>query len=98
MLRSPARRRSEVLIRARRNLSQRGCTFEHQRSPRTEMTIDVNKARLAAHRNNLMRYRRILATPLTDIERAYVRRRIDEERALLEQLEQQHRSVAASAS
>jgi hypothetical protein len=62
------------------------------------MTIDVNKARLAAHRNNLMRYRRILATRLTDIERAYVRRRIDEERALLEQLEQQHRSVAASAS
>jgi len=62
------------------------------------MTIDVNNARLAAHRNNLMRYRRILATPLTDIERAYVRRRIDEERLSLEQLEQQPRPAAGSAA
>jgi hypothetical protein len=39
-----------------------------------------------------------LATPLTDIERAYVRRRMDEERALLEQLERRHRSEATAAS
>ena len=59
------------------------------------MTFDVTHARLAAHRNNLMRYRRILATPLTDVERAYVKRRIDEERACLEQ---QPRGAAGSAA
>lgn len=49
--------------------------------------IDVDRARIAAHQRNLMRYRRILATPLTETERAYVKRRIAEERARLEMLE-----------
>jgi len=62
------------------------------------MTIDVTNARLSAHRNNLMRYRRILATPLTDVERAYVRRRIEEERASLAQLEQRPHPAAGSAA
>lgn len=49
---------------------------------------DVDNLRIAAHRRNLMRYRRILATPLTDIEHDYVRRRMAEERAQLDRLEQ----------
>jgi hypothetical protein len=49
--------------------------------------MDVNKDRIAAARNNLMRYRRILATPLTDLERAYVQQRIAEQKIILEQLE-----------
>ena len=52
------------------------------------MAIDVTKGRLTAHRNNITRYRRILATSLTDIERAYVKRRLEEERASLELLEE----------
>jgi hypothetical protein len=50
--------------------------------------MDVNNARIVAARKNLMRYRRILTTPLTDTERAYVRRRMAEERSLLDRLEQ----------
>ena len=48
--------------------------------------MDVTNARMVAARNNLMRYRRILATSLTDIERAYIKRRIAEESDILDQL------------
>ena len=51
--------------------------------------MDVHAARIAAHQNNLMRYRRIVATPLTETELAYVRRRMDEERVQLERLERE---------
>lgn len=49
--------------------------------------MDVRAARIAAHQANLTRYRRILASPLTDHERAYVRSRLDEERRQLQALE-----------
>ena len=49
--------------------------------------MDVNNARIVAARQNLMRYRRILTAPLTDSERAYVRRQMAEERILLDRLE-----------
>jgi len=49
--------------------------------------IDLNEARKAACRKNLERYRRILTTPLTDVERAYVKRRLEEEREQLAALE-----------
>lgn len=52
------------------------------------MMIDENLARLRAHRNNIHRYRRLLATHLTDLERAYIERRLQEERALVEALSQ----------
>ena len=41
--------------------------------------IDENAARLRAHRNNINRYRRLLATKLTELERSYVERRLQEE-------------------
>jgi hypothetical protein len=50
------------------------------------MLIDENLARLRAHRNNIHRYRRLLATQLSDLERAYIERRLGEERASLEAL------------
>jgi hypothetical protein len=56
--------------------------------------IDAVKARITVHQRNLMRYRRILTTPLTDVERDYVKRRMEEERGLLEQLE---RTIGADA-
>src|SRR5690242_6667193 len=52
------------------------------------MMIDQNLARLRAHRNNVHRYRRLLATQLSDLERAYIERRLSEERASIEALSQ----------
>ena len=52
------------------------------------MMIDKNLARLRAHRNNVHRYRRLLATQLSDLERAYIERRLSEERASIEALSQ----------
>jgi hypothetical protein len=46
----------------------------------TEMTLE----RLRAHHNNIHRYQKLLATPLSDLERAYIMRRLTEERTLLE--------------
>lgn len=48
--------------------------------------IDENLARLRVHRNNVHRYRRLLATQLSDLERAYIERRMSEERACMEAL------------
>jgi hypothetical protein len=50
------------------------------------MMIEENLARLRAHRNNIQRYRRLLKTQLSDLERAYLARRLDEERAAAEAL------------
>jgi hypothetical protein len=50
--------------------------------------IDENFARLRAHRNNIHRYRRLLKTQLTDLERDYIERRISEEQASMEALSQ----------
>jgi hypothetical protein len=41
--------------------------------------IDESLARLLAHRNNVHRYRRLLKTQLTDLERTYIERRLSEE-------------------
>ena len=41
--------------------------------------IDENLARLRAHRNNIQRYRRLLATHLSDVERTYIQKRLREE-------------------
>ena len=38
--------------------------------------IDENLARRGAHRNNMLRYRRLLATKLTDLERSWAMDRI----------------------
>jgi hypothetical protein len=50
------------------------------------MMLEENLARLRAHRNNIQRYRRLLATQLSELERAYMERRIDEEHASLNAL------------
>jgi hypothetical protein len=41
--------------------------------------LEENLARLRAHRNNIHRYRRLLNTRLTDTEKAFITRRLDEE-------------------
>jgi hypothetical protein len=52
------------------------------------MMIDLRAARISAHRANIKRYCRLLATELTETERAFLHRRIAEERLALEQLDQ----------
>lgn len=45
--------------------------------------LGANAAHLDAHRNNIGRYRALLETHLTDIERGYIERRLSEELAVL---------------
>lgn len=68
-----------------------------------------NVARLRAHQNNIRRYRRLLATHLTELERTYIERRLNEEKSSVDALLQKEfpdrlsarlaeRSVHASAT
>jgi hypothetical protein len=52
------------------------------------MMIDENPARLRAHRINVLRYRKLLATRLSDLERDYIERWLQEERASMDALSQ----------
>ena len=45
--------------------------------------IDETLARLRTHRNNIHRYRRLLATTLTELERGYIERRLEEEQSAM---------------
>jgi len=45
--------------------------------------IDEHLARSRAHRQNIHRYRRLLQTDITPIERCYIERRIVEEESAL---------------
>jgi hypothetical protein len=46
--------------------------------------IDEFLARMRTHRNNIRRYRKLLQTKLTDLERQYVERRLSEEQSALD--------------
>lgn len=48
--------------------------------------IEENLTRLRSHRNNIHRYRRLLATRLSELERSYVERRLREEQSSLDAL------------
>ena len=48
--------------------------------------IDEKFALLRTHRNNIMRYRRLLETKLTECERQFIERRLSEERSAMEKL------------
>ncbi|MBW7972085.1 hypothetical protein [Bradyrhizobium sp. BR 10289] len=48
--------------------------------------LDENLARIRAHRNNIHRYRRLLKTRLSELERRFIERRLTEERSALEGL------------
>jgi hypothetical protein len=47
---------------------------------------DEELARLRAHDNNIGRYRRLLKTNLSDLERRFLERRLREERSAVESL------------
>lgn len=44
---------------------------------------DLDTILITAHRGNMRRYARLLRTHLTDLERSFVLRRLDEEKAAL---------------
>lgn len=48
--------------------------------------LEVNLERLRAHQKNIDRYHRLLATHLSDLERAYVERRLGEEQSSMKRL------------
>ena len=48
--------------------------------------IDEQISQMRTHRNNIHRYRRLLQTKLTEIERQFIERRMAEERSKLESL------------
>jgi len=48
------------------------------------MMMEVNLERLRAHKSNVGRFRRLLRTRLSDLEREYIERRLGEEQALLQ--------------
>ena len=48
--------------------------------------IDQQLARLRAHRRNIQRYRNLLQTSLTELEREFVEKRLTEEQSNLESL------------
>jgi hypothetical protein len=58
----------------------------HDERQGTMTMIEEKLARLQAHRNNIYRYRRLFRTPLTDLERQYLERRLGEEQAAIEML------------
>src|SRR6202021_3909642 len=48
--------------------------------------IDENWDHLRARRNSVRRYRRLLQTELTELERRYIERRLNEEKSAMESL------------
>jgi hypothetical protein len=52
--------------------------------------IDSWTAKILGHRRNIQRYARLLAGELTDFERQYLHKRIAEEHAELERLQESH--------
>ncbi|RXH25944.1 MULTISPECIES: hypothetical protein [Bradyrhizobium] len=48
--------------------------------------LDENLARIRAHRNNIHRYRRLLKTRLSQLERNFIERRLAEEKSALDAL------------
>jgi hypothetical protein len=48
--------------------------------------LDEDLARIRAHRNNIHRYRRLLRTKLSDLERQFIERRLAEEQTALKAL------------
>jgi hypothetical protein len=56
---------------------------------------DEATIRILVHRQNIRRYKFLLATPLTDVERGFITRRIAEEEAEVRRLTAERRERAA---
>ena len=56
--------------------------------------LDEDLARVRAHRNNIHRYRRLLRTKLSELERQFIERRLAEEQVALKSLAAETFAVA----
>ena len=54
--------------------------------PEQNLSPEIERSFLFVHRANIQRYERLLQTYLTDYERAFIRRRLDEEQDALTKL------------
>jgi hypothetical protein len=55
-------------------------------TPGEPTMTDESLARMRSHRNNIRRYRELLKTRLTELEREYIERRLSEEQSALQAL------------
>ena len=78
------RRRAKILRSGPRCASAKGIDPTRQRT--TIKMIDQQLARLRTHRSNIQRYRNLLQTSLTELERQFVEKRLTEEQSKLESL------------
>lgn len=60
--------------------------------------LNEDFARIRAHRNNIHRYRSLLKTHLSDLERQFIERRLSEETASLEALTSETFPIAMTTS
>lgn len=51
------------------------------------MMLEENLAQMRTHRNNIHRYRRLMRTKLTVLERQYIEKRLQEEQCAFEALQ-----------
>jgi hypothetical protein len=58
--------------------------------------MDLRAIRLRTHARNVQRYRRLLQTQLTELERDFVNRRLAEERRAIEELQAAQRGARPS--
>src|SRR3954470_13602787 len=68
-------------------MSNSGLSRNIEGSHRRAMKTDYLNAKILSHRSNLKRYATLLATQLTERERKYLHKRIEEERAEVASLE-----------
>ncbi|WP_245286760.1 hypothetical protein [Bradyrhizobium sp. ARR65] len=62
------------------------CFEQHPERNQTTMTTSDDLALLRTHANRVHRYRRLLKTPLNEMDRKYVEARLSEERRAFEAL------------
>ena len=60
--------------------------------------IDLKFASLHAHGNNINRYRRLLRTNLSDLERQFIERRLNEEKMAMKRLASTNFSITLTSS
>jgi hypothetical protein len=65
--------------------SHKPATQKRSRAEETTM-LDEGLARLRSHRNNILRYRKLLKTKLLEHERLFILRRLSEEQSAIEEL------------
>jgi hypothetical protein len=61
------------------------------------MMTDSMTAKMLFHSRNIQRYRRMLATEMTDLERQYIHKRIADEQAQLGRFAEQHSTPSPGA-